>query len=692
MTRRPILAPGFRRRVAYALNLIVFLLAVATVAVVVNYFAQRSELRWRLDATKTRAYSLSPQTAELLRDLEGAWTIALVMIADETSAAVRAQVREVLDRYREATPAISVTTVDPTDPRAIGDYETLLARLRSLEASRIEAYEVALRDGVRGFERLQLFAQQQSGQLEQALPHVAADDPARAALEQRLGLLGLLADEGGQVLDAVAAAREVGDAQPLPDYETARSILAQALTQWSDELLAMTGVYEQWQAADGVNPVLAAFAGRVEDAYRSLAQDLAVIADPLTRLPPLELASIGRQLETGEVAIVIGPEAAAVIPSRQLFPKLNLRALGGGAVAFDRRFRGEQVISAAIRSLRGGVMPMVVFVHAEERSLLRENDTHTDVVGVASTLRASRFDVKEWSVTQTEQPLPAAEQPVVWVIIPPAQRAGLEPDRAELALIRAADRLITDGAAVCLNVFPSLLPRYRQPDPWARLSAPFDLVPDTGHAIFDAVSETDGSQRAQAGVTILDVDHDHPIARAVDGQPTYIPLPVAITTPGGTTPTSVVLSVDPDGRRWREADWAGVMRNPATPVTAEPLSEPVPVVVATERTGPDGPQRFVLAGSGGWLHSSIADVLLPLGGGRAALQHPGNQELMLAIVAWLAERDELIAPSPVSRQVARLSGLDRSGQIGWALLAVIGLPFVSLVSGAGVWFLRRGGA
>ena len=159
----------------------------------------------------------------------------------------------------------------------------------------------------------------------------------------------------------------------------------------------------------------------MKDEYDRMAGELAIAADPLAQLPPLELASIGRQLQSGEAAVIIGPDRSAVIRSDQLFPKLNLREMGQGAVAFDRRFRGEQVISAAIRSLLIDQMPMVVFVHGEDSSMLRADAQHADLVGVASLLETYRFDVRQWRVGEDDRPVPRRDQRAVWIIVPPTR-------------------------------------------------------------------------------------------------------------------------------------------------------------------------------------------------------------------------------------------------------------------------------
>ena len=83
---------------ARGFNLAVYLAAILTIAVVVNAIAAHPSLRWRADATKTRAYSLSEQTLNLLEGIEGDWTIAVVITTDGVDRALLRQVEQVLDR------------------------------------------------------------------------------------------------------------------------------------------------------------------------------------------------------------------------------------------------------------------------------------------------------------------------------------------------------------------------------------------------------------------------------------------------------------------------------------------------------------------------------------------------------------------------------------------------------------------
>jgi hypothetical protein len=114
-------------------------------------------------------------------------------------------------------------------------------------------------------------------------------------------------------------------------------------------------------------------------------------------------------------------------------------------------------------------------------------------------------------------------------------------------------------------------------------------------------------------------------------------------------------------------------------------------VVAVERRNPvgPGPQRLLVVGSGGWLLSYLADVVVNAGGDRMVLVNPGNHELLMAGVAWLANADDLIAASPVSRQVARLDGVTGSVQTLWRWIALAIIPGACLGLGIFTWAARR---
>ena len=150
-----------------------------------------------------------------------------------------------------------------------------------------------------------------------------------------------------------------------------------------------------------------------------------------------------------DLAIVDGPHGSLVIPAWQLFPASTVRGGGDGAViGFDRRFQGEETLAAAIRSLRLGVMPRVVVVHAEDRTMLRPTQDGLEVSGIVDALRTARFEVVEWMPGRTERPIEAPGRPTVWFVTPPLQRSGLEYTDSERSLIDATRALLAEGAPV----------------------------------------------------------------------------------------------------------------------------------------------------------------------------------------------------------------------------------------------------
>ncbi len=97
----------------------------------------------------------------------------------------------------------------------------------------------------------------------------------------------------------------------------------------------------------------------------------------------------------------------------------------------------------------------------------------------------------------------------------------------------------------------------------------------------------------------------------------------------------------------------------------------------------------MLVGSGGWMLSYLADVAENIGGERYALRYPANFEFMQAAIAWLAGREELIAPSPASQEVSRLVGITAAVRQRWMIISMALLPGAALLLGLGTWAWRR---
>ncbi len=685
------------RRAAHAANLALLLLGILVIAVVANSFAAMDALRWRIDSTKTRAYSLSPQTHKLLASLEGQWTVALIMAGQTKDPALLRQIEEVLKRYVDATDSLRVLRIDPTEPQTLGEYESLIAGLQLIYSDQVAAYDRSLDEGQRAFHELQVFAQQHAAALAQVSQRAPSASAEAAALRQFAGILELLAQQGDSILTEISKARQVSDSRPIPDYETARSIMAEALWRMANELATVVTAFEQMRTNIQVDQSLRQYASSSRDSYDALSRRLLTAAEPLRELAPLELARIGRVLGEGDAALILGPSGATVIGSDQLFPLLSRgdpQRDADRTVAFDQRFRGEQVISSAIRSLIVGRMPTVVFVHAEPATLLKvRDDQRQDVVGVATVLQSNRYTVREWIVGVDEKPALEPGERVVWVVVPPSPQRSLKPTGSESQLVDAVDELIAEGESVLLSVYPSLLHRLQQPDAWADVAQQLSVEIDTSRVVLDRIRSAEDQLQAVHWQAINEFEPDHPIAAAMNGQQTTLHFPV-IVRPAADAPrridARVLATIPPHEGRWLESDLTGYTAD--APITDEErFDEPLPVMVAVERANPakTGWQRALIVGSGGWMISNVADRVAPVGGERIALINPGNIELMLSGVAWLAGFDDMIAPSPLTQEVARLRDLTDGARSRWSWSIVAGMPMGCLLLGFMMWFWRR---
>ncbi|MCA9285168.1 MAG: hypothetical protein KDA22_08150, partial [Phycisphaerales bacterium] len=582
----------------------------------------------------------------------------------------------------------------PTDPADMSRWESLLDAVQQAYAPQTAAFRTALDDGMAEFDALRAFCAEESAALRPIVGNDPArpGDPARQQLIQLQAALSQLAEQGGAFEEAVRAMRGTSPGQPIADDEGARSALVANHLHWSEQLAAVATLFDRWSRDPAVPEPIRRHAAERRGAYESIAARLRQSQDRLAQLPPLELSEIGRELSSGEAAIIVGPAGAAVVPSWQLFPSVSTRS-GREGVAFDRRFRGEQVIAGAIRSLLEP-MPLCVFVHAEERSLLKASEDRLDLSAAADALRSARFDVREWPVTAATRPVARPGQRIVWIVVPPLRRTGLEISRNERTVLERTRALVAEGQPVLLTVARSALALFRQEDPWSTVAADLGVTIDTGRVLFEwerVSAERSAVRPWQAIDTFVP---GSVLASALEGQNLVLSHPMAIeVAPKDGVVAIPIARIEPSPNRWLERDWRQDGKDAKGPPAGATLENPVNVVVAIERprASEGGTQRLLVVGSGGWLLTTVMNILESLGGDRAMLTNPGNRELLLSGVTWLAGLDDWIAPGPTGREVERLSGITPTVRRTWLVVLVAGMPLAILGLAALVALRRRSG-
>ena len=637
--------------------------------IAINDISMNERFRMRFDATGSRAYTLSDQTKQLLNGLNQPWKI--VILLDESTADRRMlkQVDEVLRQYKDESSHITIHSINPMSPNAIASYDELLRDLINIYSEELEQAEAAIQKGIDSFSALMTFAASTSAWAE-TVSQIPSTPQEEETLQTLASALALLGNDGGLILDEVEKAMHIDTNTPLPRLSMARDILVAASGRWSVELAEVA----DWLKEDRTG-VIGTLCANEAPQFDLIADVLSVEEDHLRQLGTIELGNLAARLALGEGAVIMSPDRATMIPAAMLFPK----TLGGTrSIATDQRFRGEQIISSAIRSLHAKNQPTIVFMHAEEDSMLIRRSNNIDLWAARGLLETSRFGVMEW--IPFDGPAPSVpEGPVVWVVIPPSSRAGIEITPRERALIDSTATLIASDESVMLNLQPSLLPRYGQRDPWGVLVQSIGLDADTGRVLVERVAVGPNQLDVQRGQLVEQLHSDHLISRAVNGRQVFLPLPIHIQ--GGDS----LINVEPSEDRWLEKDWATEISGESV---EDPLGDDLPIATAVEQE--DG-ARAVVVGSGGWMLSWAADRAMTLGGDQIAMVNPGNSELLLAAVTWLSGHDDWIAAGPIGQQSSRVENLSRNVYLTWAAILVLGVPLLLIGVATSTSMRRNGG-
>ena len=663
----------------------VFVVSAGAALVALVALASQPATRVELDATKTRSYSLAPSTESLLASLEGRWKVLLFVDAAKADPAVLRQIDEVLERFHDANDAVEARRIDPTDPASSGVFEGELAAIVSMRASDLAKCEDAIRRGLDVFDAFRAEAGTQTAGLRAAAGQLSAgnsgEKPAnenvRRTLEQLAGFFAQIASDGDQFRARVVELSQTSATRPLPDIEGARSALAQGFRVWSDQLASAATLFSNWRTQPSLPASVRNIAQARIASFEEMATKMLAARQELEALPELEFDVLGRELVGGEAAVVVGNGRIATVPAWRIFPKSS--GVEGDAGRYSFSFRGEEVLSGAIRSIATGSMPEVVFVHCERDSLLKRKQDFSDLTAMADALRSAGFSVVEWTPGRGERPIARDKRPQVFVVLPALRRAQLDLSREEKLLATVASELVAEGAPVLFTAGRSMLAVLGQPDPWQILLAPFGIAPDAGKVVLELVAAEDGTPTAQPWQLVRRVPPS-PMAPRLAGRPLLLnqPMPVQLDEPA---PNGVwretIVEIEPAEARWLADDWRGDGDGVREVPDRTRLREALPVAVIAERKlaqgqpaqgqPAQGAQRVALVASGGWMLTSLADLSDDLGGGRTALGNAGNRELLLALAAWLAGRDELLDAGLSGREVPRIEGLEDTARRTWMI-------------------------
>ncbi len=736
-----------KRRAMFGFNASVAVAAAVSTVILVNrlvwwqYAATPPAVKKfiRYDLSATRAHSLSPQTKRVLAKLEGPHEIIAVFRDDaknasELAAARRRNLEDLMEEYASASNLVAIRSVSAGAQGGAREVERKVAKrfakeMRPLQESLTRAHaQLALLAGVlgecqAGLDQLANAAYPQERQ--QAQARATANTLAR--LRQKM------------LAQTEAAKKTLAD--PMPDYLRLRDDAYNLVVDASKDISECHGA---------LSGNLANTASRLEDREVALdTADLLKKTEPFYRKAadillqaavPQTYEQARAALATGESLVVLTDTRARVVPADRLLRRVSDTLARAGGSAQDtgkEQFTGEEQITGALVSLGQSVPVRVVFLQSDAGLALTPDGGQPQGLfqAMANRLRAMDFEVDEanaWhpkAVDDNGNPLSlrAAKpgQRTVWVLCPfrepnPQQPATLKMDnRAKTCAFLQKQLDHGDSALILINHDPLPDPErvkiadqalggntpYAERHPINALLKHYGVEAQNWTVLCHEEQEPNMQPVPVVPVQIQHYPQDTELGRALEGltlrleRPCpvvpMVPLPAGIRTRELVSiylPRLYTLGYDALHDHGKQA---------YNPATARPYA-PVALAVEAQVAGKP-PIRLIAVGDPVWaadikttfgFHPELAPVA---SGGAVGMANtpggicawPGNAELFVNGIYWLAGQDDLIAPGAHSQDVRRIGPISQGTHttLYWLLLA--GLPAGAATAGLLVWARRR---
>lgn len=732
-----------KRRSTNALMVLVAVVAAIGIAVIANYVVywqyrglSPDARQWvRYDLTSTRRYSLSKQSRAVLDKLQSPHRIVTMLGGDAIQPAQQQRIRDLVDEYTRASTAINVQHID-LDTQ-VDRREALLAEMDAMFAQDTASIRASITQGLRLVQRYEETIDQIQTWLQDIIDNDVKFRPA-SIQNQRL------ADLNSQYLrlqDQAKRLRQLrddmlgsdwqtrlkspgivtqGDGQNLPNYTVLMAEIQQYVLQLAGNTLPDTpgkadqlrrGVVvdnlappEVQQPAHEAQNTLAAMVQQVPTFYQTVKTE----TDPLLKVgPPLRYQNARSILNDKPCVLLTSGSDARVIPAEQLFRGTGAQT----SELINDLFVGEEQLTGALISIQLEPPPLIVFIRSNIglRAVSIVGSEQERIEGVydevTKRLLSMDFDVAEWpDPVNIDPPKARKGQRVVWVTMPyfrpdASRSASLDNTNKDTVAAFLQERLSKgDSAMVMLYANGDTAPRLRSEAPadtLVELLDTFGIDAQLHQSAVQLKSENEDGQDQQ--YTNQFIVNQWPnstiVGDALTGINTFFtyPIPLKLVARQGVTQTPLVQITAPVLHAQEAA------ADPKTgQFTPEPGSKRQSILIGA--AAKKGDARLVTLGSATWAMDEIlSTAALPDGtvgpdladrpGARTL--YPGNSDLFVNSICWLAHEEGLIAASPRTQDIRRIQPMSDNTLKTTRLLLWAGMPAVILVLGLGVGLVRR---
>jgi hypothetical protein len=701
------------RWIKYGANVVLVSVVVILLAGILTYLAQRTATR--IDTTAGGAYSLKPQTVNILRDLKGKtkivslYTKEIIEGGKSVKSPYAGPVVDLLDEYRRKGKNIEVDSIDPVqNPTKVDD---LIAEVTNKYGGEVKQYREVLDAYPKTYAQIKEIATAETAKIAKLpLDAVATDD------ESQISRVATAVRTLPKQLDSSQQAVDRRVAQKPPDYRGAVNNVEDTLDLVSQNAEAIVAIFTKAKDNEKYPEPIRQYMSSSIPTYEKLKKIADDQVAALKKLGDLKLDDLRQSLRARDAILVMGENDMRVIAFEQVWKtddeQIRNFVQNQGA-EIKPRFAGEQQISTAILALSNAKKPKVVFVRAGGPPLAQPGMGPFQRGGpmsqVADRLRQYNFEVLEkdlsgmWAMQAQMQQMPAAPEPsdeqikdAVWIALafPTGQQNPMMPSPSIGP--KVAEHLKGGGSAMILFA-PQVENMSDAMKEWG-IEVRTDAV-----AVHAPIQTSEGRQgdaieEALKYPFVFDIRNygDHMIARPLQSLPGFL-VPMltvkkATTQPSGVR-TTPIIPIPPEPKSWGETDIEGLSAGNNDSVKFDAgVDVEGPIFGGAVAEKDNGGARLVVIASPMFAFDRYLSEPDPnlLRRGVIVSRFPANAELFNNAVFWLAKMETMIAISPAAMEVSRIEPIKPVTLRLWREgLLMIGLPMAVILAGALVWFARR---
>ncbi len=706
-----------QRRVKYGLNVAVAIIAAVALAVIINWISYRNfragATRW--DLTSTRQYSLSPLTRKVLDRFDGEFRIVTLLDASEGLREDTQRARDLVEEYARASGKVKIEHINPATELAKRDafeksihtrFAPQFEALDKLNTRALAAIEAAHRDLLR-----------QQTILEEVLKDksLKENDPRRASLFQTEGFFRSQADSLSKAIRTIGDYKKVS----LPNYSSAfmasKETLEMLDVQFYPQVLKtrVNPLIEDARTPDLVKDGLLALS---ENITAAMAHRKPLMVELTTARNVPQYDALLTRLMQPNPLVVIGPDEVIGINLGELFRSPSQAAETENRAEQEqleeKQFLGEERLTGVLARMTIAQLnppPMVVFVStgAGMAAVARR-----DYAQLLDRLAGMNFQVENWEpvrqspfVDPSAKPQPAPQpqpgQRAVWVLLPGEPPDPQNPNaeknlQTTIKLLR--DRL-DQGDGLLAIVPPEVAPAALE----KTILGEWGIGIDTHQVILREVVDRYGQNVAYNEHDIRQWPQELPVSKAIGeaGMTAHFVWASPITMNESKKPPQAryfPLAIISGRNLWANLNTADEVRagkKIELDAAGDVKRDSFTIALACEQPPLNQerpPRRLVVVSDQFFATDRFGSVNIPDPVSRTVRQitpYPGNHELFVNSVYWLAGIEELIAASARTQDVRRINAMSpaKLGSLQWTML--IGMPLGTFVVGVGVWMTRR---